>query len=73
MQVKNMNNQHEVKDITLSELHEQLIDAIDECGKDSEVFFRFNNKYQFIVKGIYISKCDCCDQNLPLIYGELME
>lgn len=70
--MKNMGNQNEVKDITLSELQEHLNEIIEQCGKDSEVFFQFDNNYQFVIKGIYVSKCECCDQKLPLIYGELL-
>lgn len=68
-----MNKGEEIKDITLREFQERLTDVVNECGKESEVFFQFDNKHQFVVKGIYVSKCDCCDQKLPLIYGELMQ
>lgn len=67
-----MSNQNEVKDITLSELQEHLNEIIEQCGKDSEVFFQFDNNHQFVIKGIYVSKCECCEQKLPLIYGELL-
>lgn len=71
--MKNIDKSNEVSDMTLRELHEQLNNVISECGEDSEIFFQFDNKHQFVIKGISVSKCDCCDQKLPLIYGELMQ
>lgn len=73
MKVKNYLKKSSEKDITLLELQNKLQAAMKECGETSEVFFQFDNNLQFVIKGINVSKCNCCDQKLPLIYGELMQ
>jgi len=60
-------------DMTLGEFEKNLKDVVKKCGVNSDVFFRFNDRQQFIVKGITVTKCDCCDVKLPIIYGEVME
>lgn len=61
------------KNMTLGELEKNLKDVIKKCGVYSDVFFRFDDRHQFIVKGVTVTKCDCCDVKLPMINGELME
>ena len=61
------------KDMILGELEKNLKDVISKCGVNSDVFFRFDDRKQFIVRGITVTNCDCCDVKLPIIYGELME
>lgn len=60
------------KDMTLGELEKNLKDVISKCGEDSSIFFRFDNSHQFIVKNLKVSKCDCCEVNLPMFIGEVM-
>jgi RNA binding exosome subunit len=61
------------EDMTLGELEKNLKEVIKKCGVNSNVYFRFDDKQQFILKGITVSKCDCCDVKLPIIFGEVMK
>ena len=61
------------EDMTLGELEKNLKEVIKKCGVNSNVYFRFDDKQQFILKGITVLKCDCCDVKLPIIFGEVMK
>jgi hypothetical protein len=71
--MKNTVEKHVHKDLTLVELEKNLKDVIKKCGVNSEIYFRFDDTHQFILKGILVTKCDCCDVKVPIIYGDLMK